>query len=77
MSPVSSPLPDLTPAAGGDACAGPWAVTTTQPASAGRWPVYVGTGRVSKSLPVSQFRPLIKDARTMAAKLCDLPGVCW
>ncbi|TQS25905.1 hypothetical protein [Microbispora sp. KK1-11] len=38
--------------------------------------VYVRTGLVTKSLPVSQFRPLIKDARTMAAKLCDLPGVC-
>ncbi|XVQ87294.1 hypothetical protein ACQP2K_07730 [Microbispora siamensis] len=38
--------------------------------------VYVRTGMVTKSLPVSQFRPLIKDARTMAGKLCDLPGVC-
>lgn len=38
--------------------------------------VYVRTGLVTKSLPVSQFRPLIKDARTMAAKLCRLPGVC-
>ncbi|MEV5742118.1 hypothetical protein AB0L30_18885 [Microbispora rosea] len=38
--------------------------------------VYVRTGLVTKSLPVSQFRPLIKDARTMAAKLCGLPGVC-
>ncbi|MEU6407506.1 hypothetical protein [Microbispora sp. NPDC046933] len=38
--------------------------------------VYVRTGVVTKSLPVSQFRPLIKDARTMATKLCDLPGVC-
>ncbi|MEV4457644.1 hypothetical protein [Microbispora sp. NPDC049633] len=38
--------------------------------------VYVRTGLVTKSLPVSQFRPLVKDARTMAAKLCDLPGVC-
>ncbi|MGW5261305.1 hypothetical protein ACWEQG_10035 [Microbispora sp. NPDC004025] len=38
--------------------------------------VYVRTGLVTKSLPVSQFRPLIKDARTMATKLCDLPGVC-
>ncbi|MEU6425822.1 hypothetical protein ABZ860_07955 [Microbispora sp. NPDC046973] len=38
--------------------------------------VYVRTGLVTKSLPASQFRPLIKDARTMAAKLCDLPGVC-
>ncbi|MBD3143971.1 hypothetical protein [Microbispora bryophytorum] len=38
--------------------------------------VYVRTGLVTKSLPVSQFRPLITDARTMAAKLCDLPGVC-
>ncbi|GGO06930.1 hypothetical protein GCM10010116_13810 [Microbispora rosea subsp. aerata] len=38
--------------------------------------VYVRTGLVTKSLPVSQFRPLIKDARKMAAKLCGLPGVC-
>jgi hypothetical protein len=38
--------------------------------------VYVRTGLVTKSLPISQFRPLIKDARTMAAKLCGLPGVC-
>ncbi|WP_182898589.1 hypothetical protein [Microbispora sp. H10830] len=38
--------------------------------------VYVRTGLVTKSLPLSQFGPLIKDARTMAAKLCDLPGVC-
>lgn len=38
--------------------------------------VYVRTGLVTKSLTVSQFRPLIKDARTMTAKLCILPGVC-
>ncbi|MEU8173001.1 hypothetical protein AB0C14_08995 [Microbispora hainanensis] len=38
--------------------------------------VYVRTGLVTKSLPVSQFGPLIKDARTMTAKLCRLPGVC-
>ncbi|WP_432929915.1 hypothetical protein ACQPZZ_06750 [Microbispora sp. CA-135349] len=38
--------------------------------------VYVRTGGATKSLPVSRFLPLIKDAETMAAKLCDLPGVC-
>ncbi|GLW96874.1 hypothetical protein Misp02_09610 [Microtetraspora sp. NBRC 16547] len=37
---------------------------------------YVRTGDATKRLLPSRFRPLVKDARAMAAKICRLPGAC-
>ncbi|MER6004898.1 hypothetical protein ABT120_40550 [Nonomuraea angiospora] len=33
------------------------------------------TGRVSKSLPLKDFRGLVGEARKMAVRVCDVPGV--
>lgn len=38
--------------------------------------IYGRTGNVTGSLPSSQFRSLLKDARTMAGKICEVPHVC-
>ncbi|MEU9885930.1 hypothetical protein [Sphaerisporangium sp. NPDC051011] len=38
--------------------------------------LYSGTGMVTSRLLPSHFRPLVKDARTMAGRLCRLRHVC-
>ncbi|NJP93112.1 sensor domain-containing protein [Nonomuraea sp. FMUSA5-5] len=38
--------------------------------------IYAEGGNVTKSLKSSHFRAVVKDARTMAGKVCGLPGVC-